>query len=556
MSKSRPILVLQTAEDEIRLVQATLRQGFVELSEACSFWSRNKTGDPHPLQNETTLDALATHVVQHGWVGRDLICLIGGSKVGCYYFDMPPLKGSDLRQAALLKLGQQLHFDPGDAITAVDPLPLRDGGKEARLRVRVTALHRERAAAAMEAAARVGLHLVGLSAMPTAIAALAEDGVKFVRGRGAVLHVDERLTTLVVLDGGLSCVTTELPIGSADLTAALMRPIIAGDNVIQLDEPQAVALRNEVGIPQPDQQIDSLGVAGERLLPLLEPALQKFTKQVTQWLSFAATVTEGKAIELVRVVGPAAKMPGLSQALASRIGREVQPHDWLSGMAGFAGSPQEQMLAESYGPAVGAVRRWKSMPDLIPPEQKRSHRVARVRRAIASCGAVVAAAILAMAVLFERVGRRLDPAINAQTQNLADVKRIAGDNSKWEAEGESIRRMQKEFDDFLTATPMWVGLLKELSILLPSELQATEFVARPSQGGVRMIVTATVFAGEEGRGFDEVVEKTMLILQRSPFCRRVQLLSANRDHKDAGKGAGGTLSVELELACRRGLTKA
>lgn len=555
MSTRDEILVLHAAADGVKLVQVRGGRESTELTDVSQFSLSKKESQSHPLSDQTILDALAARVTEQRWTGRKVVCLIGGSMVACHYYDLPPLQGQALRQAAFLKLKQELHFDVAEAIVAVDTMGRRGSADKPQVRVRVTAMHGDRAAAAIEAVPRIGLELVGLSAAPSAIAALAQEAFQAEPGLTAVLYVDESLSTLVVLENGSPCVTTDLPIGLNDLTAAMMRPIIAGDNVIQLDEARATELRNLVGIPAAEQQVESLGVSGQRLLPLIEPALQKFAKHLTQWLTFAATNLQGGEIQAFRLVGPGTAIPNLAQALALRIRHDVRVESWLSGRASLTGR-SEPFLLESCAPAAAAARSRSELPDLLPPEVRFKQKARRVRRAITFCGPVVAAAILAIAVLFQRVGAELGTSAGAQERQLEGVQATVGQNSRWVAEQEAVKSLQQRFDDFSNATPTWVGLFKELSVLLPAELQATEFVARTSEDGIKVTVDAAVFARQDGSGFDEVVGKSLLLLQRSTFFDRVQLLTANRNTGDKTSGPAGTLSIEVELSYPRKGSKA
>ena len=547
MSKGREILVLHAAANELRLVQAEVRNGIVELSDACSFATPRKGEDHHPLRDEVILDAIATHVSQHHWRGRDLLCLIGGSMVACQYYDMPPLQGQALRQAAMLRLKQQLHFDVAEAAVAVDPVVTTTSDQKNRRRVRVAAVHQERVKAAVDAAARTGLNIAGISVAPAAIAALAQEAFRPAQGLTAVLHVDETISTLVVLDSDSPCVSSELPIGLGDLTAALMRPIINGENVIQLDEARAAELRDQIGIPEPNQQLESLGVTGRSLLPILEPVLQKFAKHLTQWLTFAATSIEGGKIETVRLVGPGAAIPALGSALAARLSLEVRTENWLSGLAKLAG-PSRAFALDSAAVAVGAARCRQTLPDVLPGDVRAARRLRRIRRSVASCGPLVAAAALAVAVLFHGVNENLRQATDTQKRQLESVQQTVSENARWMAERKVVEGLQKQIDDFATSTPVWIGLFKEFSFLLPAELRVNDLVGRMSDDGIKVTMNATVFVEPDGRSFDEIVEKTLLLLQRSSFFRRVQLLAANRTDKARVQGGAGTLSVELDLA--------
>ena len=548
MSANQEILVLQVQGEELRLVHTASSGATVELSHACSFHSGKKTDDGNPLRDENLLDALAEYVTQNGWIGKDLVCVIGGSSVACQHYDMPPLRGDALRQAVILKLGQQLHFEVAEAIIAIDgPAAPAEPGKP--VRVSVSALHQEYAQAAVDVAARTGLNLKAVTVAPAALAALSREVLGETGGLRAVLYLDERAAALMVNNGPLPCVTAELPIGAADLTKALMRPIISGEDILQLDEEQAAALRNEVGIPSPDDRIESLGVSGDRVLPLIEPVLQQFAKHVIQWLTFASGGAGDASVEEVLLVGPGASIRGLAETLAFRLSMKVRTEDWLAGRAKWSG-PVRGTSLDVFAPAVGAARSWSSLPDLMPPEIRRRRRRARIRDSVAVCGAVVAAAIAGFAVLFNHVAS-LTRSETWRERQLADVQQFVDVNTRSASEKKAVTDLQKQFDDFAAGTPSWVGVFKELSVLLPRDVQATGFEVRSSETGMRLVVTGAVYPTGASRSFDEVVEETLRLLQRSVFFDHVQLLTANRESSPEHPDALGVLSIELGLVYER-----
>ncbi|MBN2562437.1 MAG: hypothetical protein JXQ75_16045 [Phycisphaerae bacterium] len=546
MSSSRETLILQVSGETLRLVQARLVRDTVELSRACSFLSGSVAEDGSALRDETTLDSLAEHVTRNGWVGADLVCVLGGSSVACQYYDMPPMKGDALRRAVRLKLGQQLHFDVADAVVAIDSPGPREYQPGRQIRVGVTAVHKEHARAAVDAAARLGLNVKAITAMPAAITAVARDTIGDAQGLHGILHVDEHISTLVVFDGSSPCVTSELPIGVSNLAKSLMRPIIAGEDIIQLDEEQAATLWNEVGIPAADQEIKSLGITGDRLLPLLEPALQQFAKHLVQWLTFASTSNGGGRISVLRIVGPGAAVQRLAKTLTGRLPTEVQAEHWLKGTAMLTGS-SEALSLDAFSAAVGAVKHWHALPDLIPPEVHRDRRIRRIRRSISVSAGLVAAAIAAFAILFDQMGVPLSPSISTHQEQLAGVQRIVGANTQWESTQKAVTRLRGAFDEFTRPNPSWIGIFKELSILLPREVQATELVVHSDKNGMRLSLGAAVYTGEHGLSFDKAVEQALLMLQRSSFFERVELLAANREASPEHPNAAGTLTIKLDL---------
>lgn len=544
MSKGRGLLVLHAGVEELRLVRAHVDRFTVELSDPAVFPAANRNEDCLALTDESALDNLAAYISERQWFGYDAICLVGGSQVACQYHDLPPLKGVARRQAVQLKLAQQLHFDPADAIVTVDSADVACPVAQNRQRVGVVACHKDVADATLSAVERVGLNIIAMTASSSALTALASDSSER-EGLHAFLCFDEHASTLVVIDGAAPCVTTELPIGAADLTAALMRPIIAGDDVIQLDEIRAVALRDEIGIPTKDRLIESLNVRGDRMLPLLEPVLQKLAAHLTQWLTFASTISDGKQVNSLRLVGPGAAIAGLADTVSSRISTETLAYDWLGGTR-LSGQDKDVCLA-SFSAAVGAIRHWRVLPDLLPAHIRRYRRISRVRRGVSIAGPVVAAAVISIAMLFNRIDMQVRPGIPAHEQQLWNVRNLLGGiRQQWDKKivADSVHAQLSKFAD---ATPPWIGVFKELAVLLPKEFFAERFDARIKEGRMFMTIVGEIYTTDESPRSDELVEQLLKSLDDSPFCNGVELKAWNRSERGKA-GSEGTLAFEFALA--------
>ncbi len=547
MSNTSEILVLEANPDSLRLTHARRGPEAIEIHRVGSFLATNRAQDQSALEDQNLVDALCAYVVDHGLGAKDLVCLIGGSAVSCQFFRLPALKGPALRQAVLLKLGQQLHFPIKDAIIAVEPIGSVHGAS-GELRVAATALRREVAQAACNLAARLDCPLVALSAAPSALGTLARERHGDAVELEAFAHIDERATTLAVFSGGLPCVTCELTIGLGDFSAALQRPIIKGDDIIQLDAATAVELRDRVGIPKPDDHIEPLDVSGDRILPLLQPPIQKLNQQLTQWLTFASTGENGSKIRRLNLVGPGCAMPGLGATLSQRLALDVARPESPAGRVSLIGAAAA-LKADCFTITAAALGHLGRLPDLILPEVRKARLLRRVRRSTTFAGPIVAAAIFAVAFLFDQLGSKVQSAYGAHQKDLAGVRRIIGENDKWLEQQKQADLLQQRLDCFAHGSPNWEGLFKELSRLLPGELQATRFGTAAGSGGMRMVIDAIVYSGAQGRAFDEVVEHTLLSLERSPFLHGVHLLSSHkRLGDDQAREGGGTLSIQLDLA--------
>ena len=308
MSRQQGVIHVQAVSDELRLCRVRRTRAGVEVSDAVQIRAARQVDDVSVLSDESAVRALIDTVRQRRWTGLDAYCLLGGASVACQYYEIPPLKGAALRQAVELKLGQQLHFSVADALVAIEPPVAAADKSTGQVLVGATAVVSELARTAVKTLRDAGLNPIGLTAVPAALTALAHATHGGEGGFSGIFFIDERHSTFILFKNGLPVVSTDITFGAGDLTTALMRPIIAGDDVVQLDAAQALALRNQVGIPTAAQKIDSINVTGERLLPLLEPVLQRLAKQLTQWLTFAGAKSTSSSV-LLRVVGPGGRHP-------------------------------------------------------------------------------------------------------------------------------------------------------------------------------------------------------------------------------------------------------
>ena len=546
MSRQQGVIHVQAVSDELRLCRVRRTRAGVEVSDAVQIRAARQVDDVSVLSDESAVRALIDTVRQRRWTGLDAYCLLGGASVACQYYEIPPLKGAALRQAVELKLGQQLHFSVADALVAIEPPVAAADKSTGQVLVGATAVVSELARTAVKTLRDAGLNPIGLTAVPAALTALAHATHGGEGGYSGIFFIDERHSTFILFKNGLPVVSTDITFGAGDLTTALMRPIIAGDDVVQLDAAQALALRNQVGIPTAAQKIDSINVTGERLLPLLEPVLQRLAKQLTQWLTFAGAKSTSSSV-LLRVVGPGGAIPGLAETLTDRIGIKTTRVNWLDGLATAGPGVDEDMLT-ALSAVVGAARHRALLPDLLPPEARNRLRRERFRRAVALNSPIVAASIAIFGLLFARVGVQIQPALADHERRLTDMQSILQTAARTEALRTSNAHLDNQLSEFDRYSPLWVGVFKEISNLLPAELQTTQFNVRHVNGQARMTVTGEVYRAERSPGFDKIVEQTLLLLDHSPFCSQVRLVSANRAEGDNRQGLAGTLSVEAILA--------
>lgn len=558
MSRDREFLLLHAEAEALHLMRVRTADRGVRLAPLCTVESEGGAAQGCALLNQAAVDAVSDLLREQRLCGSQLVIAIGGAVVTPSFLELPPLDGKALKQAVALKLEQQLHFPMEEALVAVAS-SRRGAGKTSEPRiVHATAARREVIDAAVRFAAANRMKLSGICAVPDALAAAAANATEPGLGLTGVLHFDERQSTLVVLADGAPIACADITVSASDLTSALMRPIISGDQVFQIDAPRAGALRAEIGIPRADDVIESLGITGDRVIPLLEPVLQKLAKQLTQWLTFIST-SQGRIVGEFQIVGIGGGIKGLDEAIASRTNLKITRGDWfdrlveMSDSRGDSRDGVDSTRSDAHAAAVAgicaaAALSYEKLPDLVPPEVRQDQRIHGVRRSVLTWGPVVAAACLALGVAFAQLASAVRPARKDTERRLVDAQIALTQLTNVVGATHSLRGREKRFEDFAASSPNWAMLFKELSLLLPPELQATEYRLESRPDGMALTVQAAVFVDGRGRDFDEVVRQALLLLQRSALFKRVELVSANRGTEKSESNLAGELSIQLDLA--------
>lgn len=547
MSKDRQLIIVEARPESLRLNFVRCGEGVVDCIDLCSIAPTDPSSEESSLLDQLALDSAAEAIRERSdWRRAGLIVIVGGGDIATHYFSMPSMEGKSLTQAVRLKLSQQLHFPLTEAVVDVHRSSLARSVGAATVSMRATAIRKNVARAAVAFGQQARLELIGVTSSAVALARLSEsEQTEPIEGVRAVLQIDGAYSTLIVIGDDGPCLATELPVGVDDFTKALMRPIIAGDDVYQLEEADAVALRDRVGVPDRDADLGVHNLRGKNLLPLLEPALQRFAQQLTQWLTFAATTEGGGNVTRIQVVGIGAGMPGLGESIGHRLKLDVDCPDWLSRQAKSASASIHNV--EAFAAASSAARFMAELPNLLPEEEFKRRRIARFRSSTTKAGPIVAAATLGVAFLFNQVGGHLSQAVGEVQSEMVRVQSMVDKNTQLQQERSAITAIKARFDDFASHTPNWLGFFKELSLILPKEIRVTRLSTRNTGFELRVIIDGEVVRTRNGQSCDKIVEFTLTALERSPFVSAVHLVNSSRSD-DGKSNFEGTLSVEVSLA--------
>ncbi len=548
MSRNSHFIVIEADARTISVCRAAREAGAVQICDAASFAAKTRDDNHCALLDQNAVDEAVNYIARRRWGGDGAVVLVAGEQAAYCQLPMPPLKGAALDKAVLLKLGQQLHFPLDNAVVELSRGESEKAGEGIRM-VAAAVLQRQLAMAAIDLVHRAGLRMVACSLSSAALACLTRNRQKASSsGLDAYLALGERTGTFLIFRGQTPVLTTELPIGLHDFAAALMRPIIAGDEVVHLDEDQAIAVRDRVGIPDPDEHIAEAGVPGQKLFPLLEPTLQRLVQLLTQWLAFMTTQSETAKIRSLQLIGRAGAMPRLAGTLSTRMRIDVRPCDSRQWNITLSRHAAQLCMDDFLVPGAAALYA-SELPNLVPRDVRRKWAMRRLRRSTTLIGPIAAAAIFAIAVLFDQLGLKVESAQAHDMSRWSALRELIEWNESAAVVKAELTEMESRLASFCNDGPHWEGLFRELSRVLPPELAITVLRSASQPGSDRIIVEARVHAADADADFNAIVESAQRALQNSPFFESVQLLGSSQNlNRSVQRTELGTLAIELRLA--------
>lgn len=239
------------------------------------------------------------------------------------YASLAMKSGTQSREAAILGCAESLSYPLETATTAALVLGRDAGGSNPQTHVVVVAEQDTVAADIVECVESAGL--VFDTAVPIDAALMVHIGSTALHGNAAnrgYLYVGEHRSFLVIADRGAILFARKIDLGVDALVSSLTRPLRASAHQTPIELPYADAkiTLHKCGFPQRDQIVhEGLQLTGAQIIPLLQPALQRFIVELRQSLRFGVQEEQRQSIELT-LSGPGSAIPNF----ASLIGAELR----------------------------------------------------------------------------------------------------------------------------------------------------------------------------------------------------------------------------------------
>ncbi len=510
----------------------------------------SESGELPELDSAVLVKRLGREVERLGWKGRRAACLLPGSATISQSFRLPSLSDVETRRALELRLGDTLHFELDEAEFNFQRGPSSEGDEAQPSMVLTAAARRATVESALRCLKAAGLVPRAVGSAAESLANLSQC-VSLWDTDEASIHVDlgASSTVLNLFEGKLLRFSREVEIGAQDFIAALMRPILTADQSFELTRSQATELLEDCGLLAEDEEDLALpfGVRGGAIAPLLEPVSQRLVAEIERSIDYLSGLLERSHIDRIVLSGTAGRLRNLEPFLEGRLGTTVVHCDpveqavahWRLAVCGE--QPDDLAgFATILGYSIGHSR----PINLLPQDERLEQAVERFskRRRAAVLPALAASGMIALAGLpirrdYEGAARLLEARAAQLTAELATLE---------------LSEQQRADEHVLVdatlaasgAVPDWLGLMKELSLLMPAEVELEQLEVETSSDDPNVYLAAWVHAGE--RPFEVISTELNTALSRSPLFRAVHVVEASVGRN--GLPSRFELSVELIAA--------
>lgn len=490
-------------------------------------------------------ELLRGEVQRHGWQGLPAACLLSGAATSTQSFLMPPMSKEDMRRALALKLGDTLHFELEQASFDYRRLVQANSQDDAPALTLVASAKIDAVGEAVTTLRRAGLKPVAIGAAAESLANLSQCTSLWDTEESSI-HVDigADSTILNLFEGNLLRFSREIDVAGSAFTSALMRPILTEGGAIELTFDQARQIQI-TGYPRDD--LDAalpFGIRSSDVLPLMEPVAQRLAVEIRRSVDYLCGLLDRTRIDSIVLSGPAGRMRNLDLFLQDNLNTPVVHCDPVARAMShwrLAVVDENPPDLAGFSAILGYSLGHHQPINLLPHEERLDQLVQRVSGVRKAVVAPVAAAGVCLALAGVPLGRTYDHSTTILTD--ASARLDAGLSRRDELAAERERR-ERELHRMRFArglVPDWTGLMKELSVIVPDQVQITLLSAQSSASEPTLELHAVVHAGRYP--FDTVTSRLSAALARSPFFADVHVIEASLGRGDEP----GLFEAELSL---------
>lgn len=475
-------------------------------------------------------DQMRAEVLRNGWEGFPTACLLSQRATSTHTYLLPKMPEEEMRQAIELRLTETLHFDVEDAVFDFKSFqdPKDPESKMVMVFVvvaRKDALHRN-----LEVIRQAGLNPVSVSAASESLANLTiQTRPKNLTGASVHIDLGANSTVINLFDGRVLRFSREIDITGDSFAEALMRPIISGNQVINLDRDQADEILLLTGYPQADIDMDlPHDVHTADILPLMTPVAQKLSTEIRRSIDYLNGLLERTGAVEIMLSGSSGSMPNLDYTLEENLNMPVHYVDPVAhAIAHWRLSicDNDQASPPGFSNVLGYSLGQHKPVNLLALEEAANVAKQRATRDQRTRATVTLALMACLAIAAFPLDRKYVNANRLTRITSGNLDREILEQADAMVYWASFQGKAQKVTQARGPVPDWSGVMKELGSILPESAQIVTLTSRQLPDSVSVDMVARVHPGLHTTR--STLTQMSEALNNSPFFDKVRITQAS-----------------------------
>jgi type IV pilus assembly protein PilM len=510
-------------------VKVALLRRSRENAELCDFVAAEfpeEIGDDARERERFAIDTLRHFLRKNGIKRAPAYCCLPTGAMGESMLRLPPMTGKELKQAVRMHLKKKLGNAEESFAFDFRVLPDGSGENNGTVLVQLAVVPREMPQTLWRTAGEAALQVEGISIWGGAIENLIRaTGV----GSGkcvAVLEIGAAKGAIGVFRDEHLCFAREIHSGGEAFTKALTAMPIqaAGGQFLDTSSAERMKRRHGILVDGDDAELEEEKAA--RFSAMLRPQLERLVVEVKRSVEYHKQSFRSDEVETLYLCGGGARLKNLAACLSEQLGMPVAELPVNDCVHLASESLREQFKSEAtvLATAVGtALSDGKGM-NLLPRAVRLDKTVAKARNWLQI---VIIASLLLMLHSRQQSRKELSSLQSSIGMGKQALQLLQGGLDKLETADrlrQKLSSLQKDLADRSSRKPHWIGVLKEMSNIIPEDIELSEWVWGADSNDKNMTLRGRVL--EQTAAKNLAISEFVLRLEGSPFFKDARLLPA------------------------------
>jgi type IV pilus assembly protein PilM len=515
LAKAGPFIGIDMGSRYLKLAYMTKGPGGLKLED---FLVEDISGIEKEERARFTRERLTSFLRQRHIPTGYGVVLCGAENTFSRRITIPRMPVNEIRNALAWEARDILPFPPEEAMTdfhLIGESQNPDGSKSIDLIF--MAVNKKAIEEALSLMGGVNLTLDSINTVPGSLINLINYAKELDKdGPIAVVELGHTHTDICVFKDKKLIFTRQLPTGSNDITASMQVKVSTREGTTQLSHEEAERIKEEYGIPQEGQMIDTAEgkLESNRLLSMMRPILEKLTESIRSSFAYIYDKLNEQEVRKIYLTGGGAELKNIDNFIKNELNVATEilsVEEVVSSSPHAAGDEKSSFII----PLISAMAGEGKGVNFLPFDLRKKN-VEIIEQISLRLITICLFSVFLLAYLFVSMRyadyKRRERMMQLHKSAIVQLKDYKTDIDNIESMISTIRGNRVE----------GTLVLKEISVRTPRNILLSEI--NYSEGGDYLKLRGTIYAGQNEAG--AILSQYIKTLENSLFFQSVNLVSS------------------------------